>query len=626
MTTAEKRPRVEPADKNSSDMSNIQSDKMIDEVEAAGSTMKPLTDDMRGWNERVTDNADWEMYYLSQKICEDEAELALMKQTFQTPLPVAIRINKSAATHGSVEQHVAKMSTLVESRPNKCGKLDWSLDGNAWQWNDVSRVHVRKDPALIQLKKWFVDHESVGTLTRQEAVSMVPPIILDVKPGELVLDMCAAPGSKTCQMIESLKSEGVVVANDVEWKRANMLSHQVQRLSSPANIVCNMDATHFPSIIQFDKVLCDVPCTGDGTIRKALDIWRRWSITDGNAIHMRQLQILVRGINLLKPGGSLVYSTCSLNPIENEAVVAAALSQFKGQVKLVGLEKLPTLKYREGLGSWKVFNDKTKTEVSQEEMVALEKDGKGGRLRLSMFPPNDEAITNQLKLTARFLPHLMNTGGFYVAKFVKECHTVVDEKLKISEDVRHPELIPMDSALYESLTSFYGLDKQAVPIDQLFFRDAQKRHIYFVSEVSKKVLKSIPPSFKIVSIGVRVFADIGKWESPCNYRLTQEGAEALSVKISDRTRQAELELDAFVELLEKREMKTEKIEAFKTVSRGGGSVVVKNSKELFGGIVAVAVMVNPFSVHVYTEKLYCEFLLNILKNVHDPNILVSNPL
>jgi hypothetical protein len=316
-----------------------------------------------------------------------------------------------------------------------------------------------------------------------------------------------------------------------------------------------------------------------------------------------------------------------LNPIENEAVVAAALSQFKGQVKLVGLEKLPTLKYREGLSSWKVFNDKTKTEVSQEEMVALEKEGKGGRLRLSMFPPNDEEISNQLKFTARFLPHLMNTGGFYVAKFVKECNSVVDEKvIKNSEDVRHPELIPLDSALYESLTTFYGLDKQAVPMDQLFFRDSQKRHIYFVSEAAKKFLKLVPPSFKIVSIGVRVFADIGKWESPCNYRLTQEGAEALSLKISDRTRHAELDLDAFVELLEKREMKTEKIEAFKTVARGGGSVVVKNSQELFGGIVTVAVMVSPFSVHVYTEKLYCEFLLNIFKNVHDPtNILVSNP-
>jgi 16S rRNA C967 or C1407 C5-methylase (RsmB/RsmF family) len=576
---------------------------------------------MRGWNERVSENADWEMYYSAQKICNDEVEISLMKKSFQTPLPVSIRINNSASTHGSVKQHVEKLSQLVESCPNKCERLNWSVDGNAWQWNDVSRVHVRKDPTLVQLKKWFVDHESIGTLTRQEAVSMVPPIILGVKPGDLVLDMCAAPGSKTCQMIESLQSEGVVVANDVEWKRANMLAHQVQRLSSPANVVCNIDATHFPSIAGFDKILCDVPCTGDGTIRKAVDIWRRWSLADANAIHLRQLQILVRGINLLKPGGALVYSTCSLNPIENEAVVAAALLQFKGQVKLEGLEDLPGLKYREGLCSWKVFNDKTKTEVSREEMLEMEKQGKAGRLRSSMFAPEDEAITSQLRLTARFLPHLMNTGGFFVAKLVKHCDDSSRENKLVTVDKPHAELIPVDVALYESLTSFYGLEKTSVPIDQLYFRDAQKRHIYFVSEAAKRVLQSIPTSFKLVSIGVRAFAEIGKWESPCSYRLTQEGAEAFASKVTDRTRHGELEKDLFIELLEKREMKTDRIPAFEGIARGGGSVAMKASRDLFGGTVSVAVMVSPFSVHVYTEKLYCEYLLNILKNVHDPNRL-----
>ena len=622
MTPAEKRPRVEPTHNNSSVMPVTQGEVSLSDAAMPCNEMKPLTQDMRGWNERVSDNSDWEMYYSSQNICEDDAELTLMKKTFQTPLPVAIRINRSAATFGSVEEHVEKMSRLEDSLPNKCARLDWSLDGNAWQWNDVSRVHVRKDPGLIQLKKWFVDHESIGTLTRQEAVSMVPPIVLDVKPGDLVLDMCAAPGSKTCQMIEALQCEGAVVANDVEWKRANMLSHQVQRLSSPANIVCNTDATHFPSVALFDKVLCDVPCTGDGTIRKAVDIWRRWSITDGNAIHLRQLQILVRGINLLRPGGSLVYSTCSLNPIENEAVVAAALLQFKDQVQLVGLEKLPGLKYKEGLCDWKVFNDKTKTVISYEELVSMEKEGKSGRLRSSMFPPKDMEIASQLRLTARFVPHLMNTGGFYVAKFVKQSSHVQAQN-NIKDQKLHPELIPVDQELYDSLTSFYGLSREAVAIDQLYFRDAQKRHIYFVSDSAKRLLQSVPASFKLVSIGVRAFADIGKWESPCAYRLTQEGAEAFSRNCMNKTRQGELELGAFVELLEKRELKTDRIPAFKDIARGGGSVVVRDSESLFGGIVSVAVMISPFSVHVYTEKLYCEFLLNILKGVHNPNMLIS---
>ena len=101
MTPTEKRPRLELASDNSSQMTaNI-----VDGQDAAptgAGNMKPLTDDMRGWKERVTENADWEMYYTAQGICVDAAELALMKETFQAPLPVAIRVNKSASLHTSV--------------------------------------------------------------------------------------------------------------------------------------------------------------------------------------------------------------------------------------------------------------------------------------------------------------------------------------------------------------------------------------------------------------------------------------------------------------------------------------------------------------------------------------------
>ena len=613
MTPTEKRPRLELASDNSSQMTaNI-----VDGQDAAptgAGNMKPLTDDMRGWKERVTENADWEMYYTAQGICVDAAELALMKETFQAPLPVAIRVNKSASLHTSVENHLAQLSQLDESRPNKCSKLAWSVDGNAWQWNDVSRMHVRKDPSLVQLKKWLVDHESVGTLTRQEAVSMVPPIVLAPQPGEYVLDMCAAPGSKTCQMIESLQTEGVVVANDVEWKRANMLSHQVQRLSSPANIVCNVDATHFPSLAAFDKVLCDVPCTGDGTIRKAQGIWRRWSISDGNGVHQRQFQILCRGIQLLKAGGTLVYSTCSLNPIENEAVVAAALAKFKDIIELVPADDLPGLHYRQGLASWKVYDDKTKLEVEYPAFALLEREGKGGKLKSTMYPPTDPEIAGQMKNACRFLPHLMNTGGFFVAKLVRKADAA-PKAVTDKHETKHGEFVQVSQETYDSLTSFYGLDTSRVSPNQFYIRENQFRHIYFVSKDAAEFLTSCGPTFKLVSIGVRAFAEIGKWDSPCQYRLTQEGVDALRGYIQNDTRTGTVSTELFIELLETREIETDRVPQLMNLSRGGASVT--------NGTVGVAVMVSPFKVQVYAEKLHCDYMLSILKGIHDPTVVTQ---
>jgi 16S rRNA C967 or C1407 C5-methylase (RsmB/RsmF family) len=79
----------------------------------------------------------------------------------------------------------------------------------------------------------------------------------------------------------------------------------------------------------FDRVLCDVPCSSDAAIRKIPQKWENWCLNDGQSLHPLQLRILIRGLNLLNENGVLTYSTCSLNPVENEAVVAAALMNFK---------------------------------------------------------------------------------------------------------------------------------------------------------------------------------------------------------------------------------------------------------------------------------------------------------
>ncbi|CAG0894119.1 unnamed protein product [Darwinula stevensoni] len=128
-----------------------------------------------------------------------------------------------------------------------------SRDNMAWQIN-LPRHMIRRSPALARLHFFLVSETQCGSISRQEAVSMIPPIVLDVQPHHKVLDMCAAPGSKTAQLIEMLHADGqvmpdgVVIANDTDNKRCYMLVSQAKRLHSPCLIVTNHDASSMPNI------------------------------------------------------------------------------------------------------------------------------------------------------------------------------------------------------------------------------------------------------------------------------------------------------------------------------------------------------------------------------------------
>lgn len=167
--------------------------------------------------------------------------------------------------------------------------LPWYPEGLAFHFG-ASRKSLRTSSLTKHLKHFLTHETEIGNVSRQEAVSMVPPLLLDVESHHKVLDMCAAPGSKTCQLLEMLHKNtptgqtpsGFVMANDANIARCYLLAHQVHRLASPAVVVTHYDATQFPLIqlapdassgkptetVHFDRILCDVPCSGDGTIRK----------------------------------------------------------------------------------------------------------------------------------------------------------------------------------------------------------------------------------------------------------------------------------------------------------------------------------------------------------------------
>lgn len=170
--------------------------------------------------------------------------------------------------------------------------IPWYPEGLAWHL-DIPRKELRKSPEYKRFHSFLVYETEIGNISRQEAVSMLPPLFLDVHPHHRVIDLCAAPGSKTSQLLEAMDPPtGILVANDSDFKRSQLLVHTCSRLPSPGLMVTNLDASIFPTLqlsetekLYFDRVLADVPCSGDGTLRKNIGIWRSWSPMEGNGLH-----------------------------------------------------------------------------------------------------------------------------------------------------------------------------------------------------------------------------------------------------------------------------------------------------------------------------------------------------
>jgi multisite-specific tRNA:(cytosine-C5)-methyltransferase len=214
------------------------------------------------------------------------------------------------------------------STPVVLKRFEWYPNRAAWQV-DLGGRDLRNSE-LQPLQRFLIRETNCGSISRMEAVSMVPVLVLNPQPGDIVLDMCAAPGSKTGQLMERVVASsgaGAVVANDPDVKRARLMIHRTRTLATPSLVVTGVPGQEFPLLevdgkaMHFDRVLCDVPCSGDGTLRKSHSTLTKWHWNHGLGLHILQLQLLKRGLELVKVGGFLVYSTCSLNPIENEVRV-----------------------------------------------------------------------------------------------------------------------------------------------------------------------------------------------------------------------------------------------------------------------------------------------------------------
>lgn len=380
-----------------------------------------------------------ERYYRDlQLICTPEEwdrEISLFRQ----PLPTTFWINDTDPLATDVKRYFESIdSSIVQPIP-------WyPIAGMAWRIL-TNKTEFRGRAELQPLRKFLIQQTTIGTISRQEEVSMLPPFFLDIQPTDICLDMCASPGSKTAQMLVALgrhkmvpansdaspfpfhyESEGLVIANELDTKRANMLVHQVKRLRLlfPFALFTNHDARYFPNVkyagsskddnreLRFHKILCDVVCSGDGTIRKAPHILKNWSPSEAIGLQKTQIQIALRACHLLHVGGRMVYSTCSMNPIENEAVVAQIIHCTRGAMQLVDARSLlPELRCAPGLQRWVVTN-------ARGDVVA----GPTEEAHKALFPPDTPGVYTpetmsgvDLRYCMRFYPSHCGGGAFFIA-------------------------------------------------------------------------------------------------------------------------------------------------------------------------------------------------------------------
>ncbi|HLF54617.1 MAG TPA: RsmB/NOP family class I SAM-dependent RNA methyltransferase [Candidatus Nanoarchaeia archaeon] len=271
----------------------------------------------------------------------------------------------------------------------------------------INTLKIEVDDCTKRLKDWilepvpwckegfFISHKAgrldvgntvehaLGYYYVQEAASMIPPVVLDPKPGEIVLDMAASPGSKSSQIAQYMENNGLIVANDVKGDRLAALGINLQRVGSYNHITTMMQGQQFANAgIVFDKILLDAPCSGTGTIRKSPKTILMWNPDMVRRLSRIQKELIMTAWKILKPGGTLVYSTCSLEPEENEGVISHLLENAK-DAKMCDID----------------------LKINRTKPV-LEFDGK-------IYHPD-------VSYCLRLWPQDNDTEGFFVAKVMKE--------------------------------------------------------------------------------------------------------------------------------------------------------------------------------------------------------------
>ncbi|KAJ5032135.1 hypothetical protein J3E74DRAFT_423840 [Bipolaris maydis] len=361
------------------------------------------------WSTIERKNELFESYYRMGGFL-DEAEFEEMWKALQADLPNSFRFTGTKSDALAVreifkQRYVpAIASKHFEGKPVSPPEPVAAFpDELVWHMKTHKKI-IRRHAPFADFQKFLVAEAASGNISRQEVVSSKSAQLAEMIHGDEEERVQRVANGESVDLStdgdysDDGRSTGLLIANDSDYKRAGIQGGKKQYL-------------------KYDRILADVPCSGDGTARKNPNVWQKWTPKDGLGLHGLQLRILFRGLQMLKKGGRMVYSTCSMNPVENEAVVAAAIEACGGnaKVKLVDCsDHLPNLKRKPGLNSWKVLDTssaRAKYETEEPERQFSTK------VTPSCFPPIAKSEQERIPLEhcIRVYPHLQDTGGFFIA-------------------------------------------------------------------------------------------------------------------------------------------------------------------------------------------------------------------
>lgn len=270
-----------------------------------------------------------------------------------------------------------------------CDRVDWCTDGYYCDKSVISGNHP---------------YHLAGLCYFQEPSAMSCVEAIKIEPDDFVLDLCAAPGGKATQAGLKLSSKGLLVANEIIPKRAQILSENIERMGISNAIVTNESPEKIAERFKgfFDKIIVDAPCSGEGMFRKEPKAVEEWSINHTKTCAVRQRHILDCAYSMLSPGGSLVYSTCTFAPCENEETVCYFLQKYPD----MNLDETGLAMLENGRNEW----------------------------------GNNEI---DVTLTKRIFPHKNKGEGHFVALFKKDGERPVRNEIKFKEDKNTQEAVKL---------------------------------------------------------------------------------------------------------------------------------------------------------------------------------------